>query len=122
MYELSQRFIFEAAHTLQRDFDSVESRRIHGHTYFAEVTIAGVPDRVTGMVMDLAALRAQIEEIRRALDHQMLDDIAQLGAPTLENLCTYIAQRLKTTAPNLSCVRVWREASGDACRLTINQH
>jgi 6-pyruvoyltetrahydropterin/6-carboxytetrahydropterin synthase len=122
MHELSQRFMFEAAHTLQRAFDAEGSRRIHGHTYFAEVTVAGIPDRSTGMVIDLAALRLEIDEIREALDHQMLDEVQHLGAPTLENLCTYIAERLKSTTPSLSCVRVWREGSGDACRLAVGSH
>jgi 6-pyruvoyltetrahydropterin/6-carboxytetrahydropterin synthase len=121
MHELSQRFMFEAAHTLQRAFEVEGSRRVHGHTYFAEVTVAGVPDRASGMVMDLAQLRAHIEDIRSALDHQMLDDVPQLGAPTLENLCSYIADRLRCAAPNLASVRVWREGSGDACRLAISQ-
>jgi 6-pyruvoyltetrahydropterin/6-carboxytetrahydropterin synthase len=119
MHELSQRFMFEAAHTLRRAFESEGSRRVHGHTYFAEVTVSGVPDRTNGMVMDLAQLRAHIEEIRSVLDHQMLDDVPQLGTPTLENLCSYIADRLKPAAPNLASVRVWREGSGDACRLSV---
>jgi len=117
MHELSQRFMFEAAHTLQRAFEAEGSRRIHGHTYFAEVTIVGVPDRITGMVMDLAVLRERIDEVRATLDHQMLDDVAELGAPTLENLCSYIADRL--TCANLTSVRVWREGAGDGCRLPI---
>ncbi len=119
MHELSQRFMFEAAHTLQRAFETEGSRRVHGHTYFAEVTVSGVPDRASGMVMDLAQLRTHIEEIRGVLDHQMLDDVPQLGAPTLENLCSYIADRLKSATPNLASVRVWREGSGDGCRLSL---
>lgn len=123
MHELSQRFMFEAAHTLQRAVESASeadaSRRIHGHTYFAEVTVAGEPDRSTGMVMDLAALRVHIDTIRRELDHQMLDDVERLGTPTLENLCSFIADRLRQVTPKLSCVRVWREGSGDACRLAL---
>jgi 6-pyruvoyltetrahydropterin/6-carboxytetrahydropterin synthase len=119
MHELSQRFMFEAAHTLRRSFETEGSRRVHGHTYYAEVTVAGEPDQVSGMIMDLAQLRAHIDEIRSALDHQMLDDVARLGPPTLENLCSYIAERLKDATPNLAEVRVWREGSGDACRLSL---
>ena len=37
-YELSQRFYFEAAHTLRRQIEAEGSRRIHGHTYIAEIT------------------------------------------------------------------------------------
>jgi 6-pyruvoyltetrahydropterin/6-carboxytetrahydropterin synthase len=46
MFELSQKFYFEAAHTLQRTIDAEGSRRIHGHTYHAEATVLGRVDRI----------------------------------------------------------------------------
>ena len=36
-------------------------RRIHGHTYRAEVAVSGPRDAHTGMVVDLAQLRAVFE-------------------------------------------------------------
>ncbi len=52
--EVSQKFFFDAAHTLKRTLDDADevagSRRIHGHTYHAEVTVAGNADADTGMV------------------------------------------------------------------------
>jgi 6-pyruvoyltetrahydropterin/6-carboxytetrahydropterin synthase len=121
MHELSQRFMFEAAHTLHRAFDTASSQRVHGHTYYAEIAVAGAPDKHIGMIMDLALLRAGIEEIRAKLDHRMLDDVEGLGPPTLENLSSYIANQLTSTIPQITSVRVWREGSGDTCRLTISQ-
>ena len=41
MYELSKQFRFEAAHTLHRVIDAEPSRRIHGHSYRAEVFLRG---------------------------------------------------------------------------------
>jgi 6-pyruvoyltetrahydropterin/6-carboxytetrahydropterin synthase len=120
MHELSQRFMFEAAHTLRRKFETEGSSRIHGHTYFAEVAVGGSPDRHSGMLVDLAVLRSCIERVRGDLDHRLLDEVPNLGAPTLENLCTYVAGRLIGDHPNLRHVRVWREASGDSCRLDIS--
>lgn len=117
-YEVSQRFFFDAAHSLQREIDAVPSSRIHGHTYHAEVTVTGRPDG-NGMVIDLAFLRRDIEGVRAALDHQLLDEVPGLGAPTLENLCAFIAARLQADFPTLSSVKVWRESVGDACRLTL---
>ena len=46
-YEISQKFFFDAAHTLKRKIEADSSRRIHGHTYNAEVTLSGQPDSVT---------------------------------------------------------------------------
>lgn len=117
-FEVSQRFFFDAAHSLQREIDSAASARIHGHTYHAEVMLAGRPDP-DGMVVDLGFLRREIESVRAALDHQLLDDVPGLGPPTLENLCAYIAARLQAEFPSLSRVSVWRESVGDACRLTL---
>ena len=64
LYELSQRFQFEAAHTLERDIDAEPSRRIHGHTYHAEVTLRGTPDPASGMLMDLGHFRRAIAEVQ----------------------------------------------------------
>lgn len=45
MFELSQRFFFDAAHTLHREIESDGSHRIHGHTYHAEVCCAPGADQ-----------------------------------------------------------------------------
>lgn len=119
IYHVSQRFFFDAAHTLERDIDAVGSRRMHGHTYHAEVTLSGQPDPATGMVLDLGHLRRLIQEIRDQLDHHLLDEVSGLGSPTLENLCAYIAARLAPCAAGLSAVRVWRESTGDGCLLQM---
>lgn len=115
-FELSQRFWFDAAHTLDREIEREGSLRIHGHTYHAEVFVQGEPDRRSGMVMDLGLLRREIEPVRAALDHRLLDEVPELGAPTLENLCLYIWRRLAPRVP-VSAVRVWRESVGDSCTL-----
>jgi 6-pyruvoyltetrahydropterin/6-carboxytetrahydropterin synthase len=114
MFELSQTFYFEAAHTLERAFDSEPSRRIHGHTYGAEVQVQGQPGP-DGMVVDLAQLRAAIAEARAMLDHHFLDDVPGLGAPTLENLCLFIHRHVSAEVPRVSAVSVYRSASGDRC-------
>jgi 6-pyruvoyltetrahydropterin/6-carboxytetrahydropterin synthase len=116
-YELSQRFYFEAAHTLQRAHGAASSRRVHGHTYHAEVTVGGLPDPATGMVVDLAVLRAAIDEVRGRLDHHLLDEVEGLGTATLENLCAYLFKALSRPGWRLLQVEVRREASGDRCCL-----
>ncbi|SOY40300.1 conserved hypothetical protein [Cupriavidus phytorum] len=118
-YEISQKFYFEAAHTLHRTIDAEGSRRIHGHTYHAEVALSGTPSLESGMVVDLAILRREIERVRDALDHRFLDEIAELGPATLENLCAFIGKRLSQSLPSVIRVRVMRPASGDSCTLHI---
>ena len=118
-YTISQRFFFDAAHTLRREIEAEGSRRIHGHTYHAEVSVSGVPDTVTGMVIDLGLLRQHLESVREQLDHHLLDEVPGLGAPTLENLCSFIAGLLSGMNPPPTRVRVWRDALGDACVLEL---
>lgn len=115
--ELSQRFYFEAAHTLRRTIETEGSLRIHGHTYEAEVTVSGYPDPSTGMLVDLGYLRQEVSRVRDMLDHRFLDEIEQLGPATLENLCRFIRAQLKPSLPQLSAVLVERKASGDRCVL-----
>ncbi|BEU95760.1 6-carboxytetrahydropterin synthase [Acidovorax sp. DW039] len=120
LFTISQRFFFDAAHTLRREIEAEGSRRVHGHTYHAEVCLTGPRDPATGMVLDLGLLRQGLAVVREQLDHHMLDEVPDLGAPTLENLCIFIAQKLPANLrPSLSRVRVWREALGDSCTLDI---
>ncbi|NDZ16200.1 6-carboxytetrahydropterin synthase QueD [Variovorax sp. WS11] len=116
---LSQRFFFDAAHTLRREIESEGSRRIHGHTYHAEVSVRGPLDPATGMVIDLGLLRERLQAVRGRLDHHLLDDVPGLGIPTLENLCLFISRALADLQPPPSRVRVWRDALGDECLLEL---
>jgi len=117
-YEITQRSFFDAAHTLKRKIEAEGSRRIHGHTYHCEVALAGTPDAQTGMVSDLGFLRAHLDAVRDRLDHHYLDEVTDLGAPTLENLCTYVWRAVEPAFANVSRVRVWREGMGDGCTLS----
>ena len=117
--EISQRFYFDAAHRLLREIEAEGSRRIHGHTYHAEVSVRGTANPATGMVMDLGLIRLEVEKIRTQLDHHFLDEVAGLGIPTLENLCAFIANALQGYGLKVSRVSVWRESLGDRCDLRL---
>lgn len=129
IYELSQTFMFDAAHTLTRAVPLAEfqgSRRIHGHTYTAKVTLRGGKG-ADGMLeffrlpknkkqsVDLFYLRKALDEVRGKLDHHLLDEVEGLGPATMENLCEFIYSHLKAQFP-VSRVSVSR-ASGDECTL-----
>lgn len=117
-YELSQKFYFEAAHTLHREIDAEGSRRIHGHTYHCEIALQGAPDPASGMLTDLGLVRKEIERVRGMLDHRFLDEVKDLGPPTLENLCTFLFKILRESLPQLTRVSISRPASGDSCSLS----
>jgi len=113
MYELTKEFRFDAAHTLERDINAEGSRRVHGHSYRAEVTLRGMPDPVSGMIIDTSRLELLLNEAREALDHRFLDELNDLGPGTMENLCAYIWRRLAPQIPSLHSVAVLRDSTCD---------
>lgn len=119
MHELSKSFIFEAAHTLQREIETSGSRRVHGHSYRATVSLRGVPDPASGMLLDLGFFKLELERVRQLLDHHLLDEVAGLGPATLENLSRFIFEQLRTSLPQISAVLVSRDMTGDACRYGV---
>ena len=113
MYELTKQFRFDAAHTLEREIEAEGSRRIHGHSYRAEVTLRGKPDPETGMIIDTGLLANKLAQIRDALDHRFLDEINDLGPGTMENLCAYIWRKLEDEIITLHSVAVLRDSTED---------
>lgn len=119
--KLTQTFYFDAAHTLNRAvnvYDHIKSKNIHGHTYHASISIEGEPNK-NGMVRDFGDIKQAVDAIRYALDHELLDNVPELGIPTLENLCLFIAKKLKTIG--VTEVSVERKASGDKCIYQIKE-
>lgn len=132
IFELSQTFHFEAAHTLARTVPLTEyepSRRVHGHSYTATVFVTGDRTDATGVLVfgrlgvrgkieykavDLFYLREAIAKVRDKLDHRMLDEVEGLGPATLEHLAAFIFAELAAEYP-VSAVTVSRASSGDAC-------
>jgi 6-pyruvoyltetrahydropterin/6-carboxytetrahydropterin synthase len=115
MFELSKEFRFDAAHTLNRRVDVEPSRRVHGHSYRAEIVVRGQPDPESGMIIDLGLLERVLEEARDGLDHRFLDEINDLGPATMENLSAWIWRKIAPVCPNLWRVTVKRDSDNGAC-------
>ena len=115
MYELCKQFRFDAAHTLDRVIDTESSRRIHGHSYRAEVAVRGLPDPNSGMIVDLGLFEQALQEAHEALDHRFLDEMNDLGPGTMENLAAWIWRKAETVCPGLFRVTVYRDSAGEAC-------
>ena len=113
-WELTKSFRFEAAHTLGGTTLGAVSEEIHGHSYRAEVTVAGIPDAATGMIVDLGLLQRRLEAIRGRLDHKHLNRINALGTPTLEHLARFIFDEVKDLGA-VTRVSVYRDSCGEAC-------
>ncbi|WP_316234537.1 6-carboxytetrahydropterin synthase [Bradyrhizobium sp. SZCCHNR1020] len=110
IYEPSKEFRFDAAHTLNSSVEVEPSRRIHGHSYRAEVVVCGLPNPTTGMPIDLSLLDRSLEEERDGLDQRLLDAINDLGPATMESLAAWIWRKVETVCPNLWRVTVRRDS------------
>ena len=75
--EITQQFGFDAAHYLE-GAPSDNNRRLHGHSFFAEVTLKGEADPEKGWVRDFNEVNAALAVIRETLDHQLLNEISGL--------------------------------------------
>ena len=120
---LTRKIEFSASHLYHNPaFSPEENQRIfgkcnnphgHGHNYTLEVTVAGEPDPVTGMVLDLKDLKEILErEIMLRMDHRFLNyEVAELAGkiPTCENIAQVIWQLLepKITKGRLHRVRLY---------------
>ena len=113
----TRRFAFSAAHRYWRQEWSPEENQkvfgrltqVHGHNYALEITIRGLVDERTGMLMDLGELKRVVgEAVIQRFDHSDLneDPLFSGGAiPTTENLTRGIWDLL---APKLGADRLWR--------------
>ena len=85
----------------------------HGHNYVLEATVRGTPDRDTGFVINLAALKAILNEaIIDPCDHRNLNEqVAFLRGvnPTTENLVIAFWNRVAPLirGGSLHCIRLY---------------
>jgi 6-pyruvoyltetrahydropterin/6-carboxytetrahydropterin synthase len=120
---LSQRFEFSAAHRLYNaafsdaqnweTFGRCNNPNGHGHNYELEVTVAGEPDPVTGIVFPVAELQKIVtRDVLDIFDHKHLNlDCPQFAKlnPTVENIAQVIFGQLRGAigAGRLKRVRIW---------------
>ena len=108
---LSRAIEFAASLRVARpDLDEADNRRLfglqatqHGHNFRLEVTVRGVPDPITGMVMNLTELEDLLErEIMQRFDHRDLNQdttFFEKDPPTAENLAALIHRLLLEALP-----------------------
>jgi 6-pyruvoyltetrahydropterin/6-carboxytetrahydropterin synthase len=80
-----------------------ERARQHGHNYRLEVTLRGVPDPVTGMVIDLKEVQALLDrEVMARFDHRDLNrdtPYFEKDPPTPENFALVLHGLLRAALP-----------------------
>jgi 6-pyruvoyltetrahydropterin/6-carboxytetrahydropterin synthase len=115
---LTRVYHFSAGHRLQSlPLTPEENARLygpcyrpHGHNYYVEVTVRGVPDPVTGMAADLGAVDDTVKRVLLdRVDHRQLDDtVPELAGviTTGENLARVFWRLLEPEIPALCRVAV----------------
>ena len=62
-----------------------------------------------------AAAQRAIEEAKLGLDHHFLNDVPDLGPPTMENLSVWIWHKVSPLCRGLTRVTVYRDSTGETC-------
>ncbi|MFN0066470.1 MAG: 6-carboxytetrahydropterin synthase QueD [Limisphaerales bacterium] len=99
--QLRKSFHFEAAHLLPHLPDGHKCRRLHGHSFLAEIVVEGPLDPKLGWVMDYADIKAAFRPLWEQLDHRYLNEVPGLENPTSETIALWIWERLKPVLPQL---------------------
>ncbi|GGG06492.1 6-carboxy-5,6,7,8-tetrahydropterin synthase [Paenibacillus abyssi] len=112
-YELNKDFHFAAAHYIPSE-EAGQCRRVHGHTYFANVTIAGDTLDSTGFLINFATIKQLIHD---RFDHRVLNEDASFDDenpelfPTTEvaarTIADIIQAHLDTLPHRPVCVQVF---------------
>lgn len=113
--EICHEFGFDAAHRFPSAPRGHRYRGVHGHSFRVEIALRGVPRPPSGFVSDFARLEQACVKLRARLDHALLNEIAGLRLPSLENLCLWIWDRLAPQFRGLTRVTVRRDSLGQSC-------
>jgi len=101
---LTKEFEFEAAHKLP-DYDGA-CVNLHGHSYKLKVSVKGMPDQDTGMVMDFKEMKYLTNKyIIDKFDHGYTNDIIDM--PTAENMIMFMWNELILHMPLLHKLELW---------------
>ena len=114
LFNVWKEFRFDAAHQLDAGPEGdPRYRRLHGHSYQVEVWVRG-PRTKFGWVIDMGDLERRLQVVYADLDHRFLNEVEELGPPTMENIAAFVWERL-SDLPQLHRVMVKRQQNGEGC-------
>lgn len=112
--EIFRKFTFEAAHYLPNTPERHKCRRLHGHSFQADIYIEGQVGEQSGWILDFAEIKDAFRPLHKQLDHHLLNDVEGLENPTSENISKWLWRRLKPQLPGLKKVVV-KETCNTGC-------
>lgn len=112
-YELNKDFHFAAAHSIP-DADAGKCMYVHGHTYYANITVAGDELNSSGFLVNFKTIK---ELLHDRFDHGVLNDDQRFSKedsnlfPTTEVVARVmheiIQEYLDTTVNKPSCLQIF---------------
>jgi 6-pyruvoyltetrahydropterin/6-carboxytetrahydropterin synthase len=124
IFEITQTFTFDSAHYLSDRKGRPEYGRIHGHSFICEITLRGARLLGNDWLVDFTTFEATLNDVKNILDHQTLNDIPGLEAPTMENITEWVAGKLSIWLDKLeekgqklliTRVKLMRPTTGQTC-------
>jgi len=103
---LTRKFTFDSAQALTSFPEGHKCRRMHGHTFILEVSVAGEVDEETGIVFDHAMIAEKVKPLVEQLDHRCLNEIEGLELPSLERMCRWFWERIVPDLPGLCEIKL----------------
>lgn len=116
---LVKTFTFEAAHFLPSFPEGHKCRRMHGHSFNADVIVEGDVPEGQYHLLDYGDIQKLIDPLREQLDHHCLNEIDGLEHPTSEMIAKWLWDRLKPDLPTLVQINV-AETCTSACEFRGN--
>ena len=108
-YELHKDMNFSAAHFIPKD-EAGKCKRVHGHTYFVNLTIVGNELDDCGFLIDFKTLK---DIVHGRYDHTLLndhpefkDDLFPTTEIVAETIYKTVAEHLATRVNQPKCVQV----------------
>ena len=115
IFEITKQFTFEAAHYFPNMPEGHIYKKIHGHSFVVEVTFYGKKNKESQWVTDFDELTKSLNEIKKKLDHKCINDIKEIGLPSLENISSWIGKQLKKKYSNVRSIKLSRPSCGEYC-------
>ena len=115
---ISKDIVFSGAHAVA--FTHGGSERRHGHNWRLRVTVSASELDTAGMVMDFAALKAEVKEILAPFEFRDLNETPPFDRvnPTAEQIASLVFERLQAKIGNerlrVERVEVWETPRSSA--------
>lgn len=107
MFRLRIESKFDAAHKI----DGYEGKcaKLHGHTYKMEVFVLAKKTDAIGISVDQKLLKEKLLKITELLDHSFLNDLKEIGNPSMENISRFVFENMKDLPVGITLekVRIW---------------